>query len=94
VLIAFYVVDAQTLLASLRTTIAQRAIRPTQNHAHTLKGASRASGALALGELAAELEECAGATDFVSAQDALERAEAALVRTTTTLTRRRLRTAA
>jgi CheY-like chemotaxis protein len=94
VLIAIYLEDAQTLLARLRAAIAQRDIRLTQAHAHTLKGASRAIGALALGDLAAELEGTAGAADFGSAEETLERAEATLERTATALTCRRLRTAA
>jgi two-component system sensor histidine kinase/response regulator len=93
-LIDLYLADTPTLLESLRTAIRERAIPLLRGNAHTLKGASRAIGALALGELAAELERTAGAADFASAQETFERAEAAFERTATALNLRRLRNAA
>jgi HPt (histidine-containing phosphotransfer) domain-containing protein len=93
-LIDLYLADTPKLLASLRAAIADRAAALTQRHAHTLKGGSRTIGAMALGELAEEMERTAEADDFASAQAALEVAEAAFVRVAESMTGRRLRTAA
>jgi two-component system sensor histidine kinase/response regulator len=91
---AVYLEDALTLMGGLRVAIARRAVNLTQGHAHTLARASRAIGALALGELAADMERAAGVADFGSAASTFERAEAALTRTAAAFTRQQPRTAA
>jgi HPt (histidine-containing phosphotransfer) domain-containing protein len=89
-----YLESTREMLASIRAAILGREVQLLRGYAHALKGGSRTIGAMALGELAEEMERLAEAADFTSAQGTLERTVAAFERVALTAAERQLRLAA
>jgi signal transduction histidine kinase/CheY-like chemotaxis protein len=89
-LLELYLDSTREMLASMWVAITDREARLLQGYAHALKGGSRTVGAVTLGELAAEIERLAGASDFAAAHGALKGAGAAFERLTEMIAARRV----
>jgi two-component system sensor histidine kinase/response regulator len=81
-LLDLFLESAREMLVSTRAAVLTRETGLMKGYAHALKGGSRTIGAMALGEIAEEIERQAETFDSASAQEALERAEAAFARVT------------
>jgi len=93
-LLGIFLESSRETLKDLRTAIETGDARLLRAHAHALKGSSRTIGALALGELAQELERLGDSSDFASAYGALLSADAAFERMASAISTRRLLEAA
>ena len=76
-LLGIFLESARETLEDLRTALEAGDTRLLRAHAHALKGSSRTIGAIALGEMACELERLGGSSDLASAYGALMSADAA-----------------
>ena len=93
-LLGIFLESARETLEDLRTAIEAGDARLLRAHAHALKGGSRTIGAVALGELAWELERLGDSSDIASAYGALLSADAAFERMASAINARHLRQAA
>jgi two-component system sensor histidine kinase/response regulator len=93
-LLGIFLESARETLEDLRGALEARDARLLRAHAHALKGSSQTIGAIALGELAGELERLGDTSDLASAYGALLSADAAFERLTLAITARRLADAA
>jgi len=89
-----FLTSTRELLASTGVAIMTRETRLLKGYAHALKGGSRTIGAMALGDLAEEIERLAEAPDLSPATAAFHRAEAAFECVASIAAERRLRPAA
>ena len=92
--IQMYVESTRETLAQMRGAVEAGDATLLRALAHGLKGGSRTVGAVALGELAHEIENLAVTSDFASAHGALEGAAAAFGRVAAAMEARPLRRAA
>jgi HPt (histidine-containing phosphotransfer) domain-containing protein len=93
-LLGIFVGSARETLEEMRTALEAGDARLLRAHAHALKGSSRTIGAIALGELACELERLGDTSDLASAYGALLSADAAFERMASAIHTRRLPQAA
>ena len=93
-LLGIFLESARETLQELHVALEAGDARLLRAHAHALKGSSRTVGAVALGELACELERLGDASDLASANGALRSASAAFKRMESVITARRLPQAA
>jgi two-component system sensor histidine kinase/response regulator len=93
-LLGIFIESARETLEDLRAALKAGNARLLRSHAHALKGSSQTLGAIALGELAGELERFGDTSDLASAYGALLSADAAFERMTLAITARRLKAAA
>ena len=93
-LLGIFMESARETLQDLRTAIEAGDARLLRAYAHTLKGSSRTIGAVALGELACELERLGDTNNLASAHGALLSADAAFERMASAIHSRRLPKAA
>jgi signal transduction histidine kinase/DNA-binding response OmpR family regulator len=93
-LLGIFLESARETLQEMHTALEAGDARLLRAHAHALKGSSRTMGAVALGELAHELERLGDTSDLASANGALRSANAAFKRMETAITARRLPRAA
>lgn len=92
--IQMYLVSTRETLARMRAALAAGDAALLRCLAHGLKGGSGTVGAVALGELAHEIERLAETADFASAHGALEGAAVAFEHVTAAMEARALRRAA
>jgi HPt (histidine-containing phosphotransfer) domain-containing protein len=93
-LLDLFLVHTRELLASSGVAIMARETGLLKGYAHALKGGSRTIGAMALGDLAEDIERLAEASDLTASLAALHQAEAAFERVSLIAGERRLRPAA
>jgi HPt (histidine-containing phosphotransfer) domain-containing protein len=93
-LLGIFLESSRETLKDLRTAIEAGDARLLRAYAHALKGSSRTIGAIALGELAQELERLGDSSDFASACGALLSADAAFERMASAINAQRLPEAA
>jgi two-component system, sensor histidine kinase and response regulator len=93
-LLSIFLESSRETLHELHSALEAGDARLLRAHAHTLKGSSRTIGAIALGELAYELERMGDASDLASAYGALRSADAAFARMESAVNARRLPEAA
>ena len=89
-----YLESTRETLAGMRAALEAGDVALLRGLAHGLKGGSQTVGAAALGELAEEIENLAGTSDFASAHGALEGAAVAFERVAAAMEARPLRRAA
>jgi HPt (histidine-containing phosphotransfer) domain-containing protein len=89
-----FLVHTRELLASTGAAILARETGLLKGYAHALKGGSRTIGAMALGDLAEDIERLAEASDLTASLAAFHRAEAAFECVSLIAAERRLRPAA
>jgi two-component system sensor histidine kinase/response regulator len=93
-LLGLFLESARETLDDLRSALEAGNARLLRAHAHALKGSSLTIGAIALGELAGELERFGDTSDLASAYGALLSADAAFERMASAIHTRRLTAAA
>ena len=93
-LLGIFLESARETLEDIRTALEAGDARLLRAHAHALKGSSRTIGAIALGEMACELEQLGDSSDLASAYGALLSADAAFERMASAINARRLPQAA
>jgi CheY-like chemotaxis protein len=93
-LLGIFLESTRETLEDMRTALEAGDARLLRAHAHVLKGSSRTIGAIALGEMAFELERLGSSSDLASAYGALLSADAAFVRMASAIHSRRLPEAA
>jgi CheY-like chemotaxis protein len=93
-LLGIFLESARETLGDLRTALEAGDARLLRANAHALKGSCQTIGAVALGELARELERLGDSSDFASGYGALLSAEAAFGRMASAINARRLPQAA
>jgi CheY-like chemotaxis protein len=93
-LLGIFLESTRETLGDLHSAIEAGDTRLLRAHAHALKGSSRTIGAIALGELAGELERLGDTSDLASAHGALLSADAAFERIVPAINAHLLRQAA
>jgi two-component system, sensor histidine kinase and response regulator len=93
-LLGIFLESARETLEDLRTSLEAGNARALRAHAHALKGSCQTIGAVALGEMARELERLGDSSDFASGYGALLSADAAFRRMASAINARRLPQAA